>query len=119
MATQDNLAQTEIAKRTMRQAKLVAIPLVALCELAWVMRRGYNYSHTNTAIALRLLTEADNVACDRAAVRAGLAILDAGGDFADGVIAHEGKWLGGETFVSFDKEAVTLLSKAGHATKLL
>jgi hypothetical protein len=32
-------------------------------------------------------------------------MLDAGGDFADGVIAYEGKWLGAETFVSFDKKA--------------
>ncbi len=31
--------------------------------------------------------------------------VDAGGDFADGVIAYEGRWLGGETFVSFDRKA--------------
>jgi predicted nucleic-acid-binding protein len=30
------------------------------------------------------------------------------GEFADGVIAFEGKWFGGETFVSFDKKAVRL-----------
>jgi len=40
-------------------------------------------------------------------------MLDAGGDFADGVIAHEGAWLGG-TFVSFDRQAVTLLQAQGH-----
>jgi len=28
---------------------------------------------------------------------AGLAILEAGGDFADGIMAYEGNWLGGET----------------------
>jgi len=52
-------------------------------------------------------------------VEAGLALLDAGGDFADGIMAHEGKWLGGETFVSFDKQAVGLLSKQGESTQLL
>ena len=50
---------------------------------------------------------------------AGLAVLNAGGDFADGLIAYEGKWLGGETFVSFDKQAVALISKQGYAARLL
>jgi predicted nucleic-acid-binding protein len=48
-----------------------------------------------------------------------LAVLAVGGDFADGVIAYEGNWLGGETFVSFDKKAVTLLSELGENTQLL
>lgn len=50
---------------------------------------------------------------------AGLAVLDAGGDFADGVIAYEGTWLGGDIFVSFDKKAVALLSIQGHKTRVL
>ena len=45
--------------------------------------------------------------------------LQAGGDFADGVIAHEARWLGGETFVSFDKRAVRLLNEQGTAARLL
>ena len=52
-------------------------------------------------------------------MEAGLAVLEAGGDFADGVIAHQGQWLGGDTFVSFDRQAVTLLSEQGLATQLL
>ncbi len=40
-------------------------------------------------------------------------MLDAGGDFADGAIAYEGRWLGAETFVSFDKEAVKMLREQG------
>jgi predicted nucleic-acid-binding protein len=42
-----------------------------------------------------------------------------GGDFADGLIAYEGEWLGAETFVSFDSRAVALLSKQGYRAKLL
>jgi hypothetical protein len=34
-------------------------------------------------------------------------------------MVHEGNWLDGETFVSFDKKAVTLLSQQGEATHLL
>jgi len=41
---------------------------------------------------------------NRPAVEAGLAMLEAGGDFADGIMAYEGRWLGGETFVSFNKK---------------
>ncbi len=48
-----------------------------------------------------------------------LAVLEAGGDFSDGVIAYEGAWLDGETFVSFDKQAVTLLSRQDEAAQLL
>lgn len=49
----------------------------------------------------------------------GLAVLEAGGDFADGAIAFEGSWLGARRFVSFDREAVALLSAQGHAAQLL
>jgi predicted nucleic-acid-binding protein len=48
-----------------------------------------------------------------------LKVLAAGGDFADGVIAYEGSWLGGETFVSFDKKAVALLKSQGQKARLL
>jgi len=46
-------------------------------------------------------------------------VLEAGGDFADGVIAHDGQWLGGETFVSFDVQAVQLLDRSGVKARLL
>ena len=52
-------------------------------------------------------------------MKAGLSMLESNGDFADGVIAYEGSWLGGETFVSFDKQAVALLSAVGHHARLL
>jgi transposase len=59
------------------------------------------------------------VEVNRPAVEAGLAVLEAGGDFADGVIAYEGRWLGGEIFVSFDKKAVALISKQGLSARLV
>lgn len=34
-------------------------------------------------------------------------------------IAYEGAWLGGETFVSFDKKPVALLSSLGRKTHVL
>jgi len=35
------------------------------------------------------------------------------------VIAHEGKWLGGHTFVSFERQAVMLLQQRDSAAELL
>jgi predicted nucleic-acid-binding protein len=65
------------------------------------------------------LLDAGNVAADRPAVEAGLAVLNAGGDFADGLIAYEGRWLGGNIFVSFDKTAVSLIGAQGQQARLL
>jgi predicted nucleic-acid-binding protein len=56
---------------------------------------------------------------NRPAAEAGLALLEAGGDFADGVIAYEGHWLGADTFVSFDKKAVRRVEAQGRAVRLL
>jgi predicted nucleic-acid-binding protein len=53
------------------------------------------------------------------AVAAGLAMLESGGDFADGIIAQEGRWLGADTFVSFDRRAVALIKAQGHDVRLL
>ena len=50
---------------------------------------------------------------------AGLALLASSDDFADGVIAHEGDWLGGELFASFDKKAAKLIKAQGKPVRLL
>ncbi len=72
-------------------------------------------------MTIRDLLDAGNVVMNRPAVEAGLAILEAGGDFADGIMAYEGNWLGGETFFSFDKQAVDAgdAARASCATPLL
>jgi predicted nucleic-acid-binding protein len=71
------------------------------------------------ADAIRVLIDSENVTTDLAAVEAGLELLEKGGDFADGVIACEGAWLGAEEFVSFDKQAVALLRAQGNHARLL
>lgn len=113
----DDEAQTVIAEHELARADLVALPLPALCELVWVLSRIYKLTYPAIAAAVRNLVEATNVATDRAAVDAGLRMLDSGGDFADGVIADAGKWLGAETFVSFDKQAVKRLRAQGEAAR--
>lgn len=111
----DDKVQSPIAKAQLDEAELVALTLPALCELCWVFLRGYKVSRHEMAETIRVLVSASNVKVDGQAVEAGLAMLNEGGDFADGVIAHDGQWLGGETFVSFDRDAIGLLQKQGQA----
>ena len=115
----DDKMQAEVAARVLRNASLVAVAVSSLCELVWVLRRNYGLPAAEVAAAIRALLAAGNVEVDRPAVAAGLTMLDAGGDFADGVIAYEGKWLGAEMFVSFDKKEVEMLAAQGVATRLL
>jgi predicted nucleic-acid-binding protein len=116
--TQDEPAQSRLAEAELAQAEAIAVGVTALCELGWVLRRGYRNSATEIARVIRWLLEAENVIVDAPAVEAGLAMLDSGGDFADGVIAFEGRWLGGENFVSFDRDAVQRVQSQGHAARL-
>jgi predicted nucleic-acid-binding protein len=111
---QDDPVQGAAAARIMSEASLIAISLPCLCEFVWVLRRGAKLSVSEVGQSIRDLLETKNVSMNRPAVEAGLAMLEAGGDFADGVIAHQGRWLGGELFYSFDKDAVALLTKIGQ-----
>ncbi len=115
----DDVEQARAAVDLLKAASLIAVSLPCLCELVWILRRGAKLSKNDVAATIRDLLAAENVAMNRPAVEAGLAVLEAGGDFADGVIAYEGSWLGGETFVSFDREAVELVAQQGRAARFL
>jgi predicted nucleic-acid-binding protein len=118
-AVQDDLHQARRAAKILAEADLVAVPVPVLCEFVWVLRRGYRKSATDVSDAIRRLMRSPNVVMNRTAVEVGLSALDAGGDFADGVIAHEGEWLGAEEFVAFDSKAVSLLQAKGSRARLL
>ncbi|GEC17675.1 type II toxin-antitoxin system VapC family toxin [Nitrobacter winogradskyi] len=115
----DHPEQSRTARALLKEASLIAVSLPCLCELVWVLRQDAKVAKEDVAAAIRALLNTANVVVNRPAVEAGLALLEAGGDFADGVMAYEGAWLGGKTFVSFDKQAITLLSKQGQDTQLL
>jgi len=117
--TEDHGRQSRAAQTVLEKAELVAIPISALCELVWVLSQGYKIPPREIAEAIRRLINGANVAVNRPAAEAGLALLDAGGDFADGVIAYEGSWFGADAFVSFDKKAVKLMQAQGGAARLL
>lgn len=119
LLTADDAHQHRIARDILEEADVVLLTLPALCELAWVLGSSYRTPPNLIAQAIRGLLDSENVLASRPAVEAGLAMLEVGGDFADAVIAHEGRSAGADTFVSFDRQAVRLLEACGEAATLL
>ena len=118
-AVQDDAHQARRAAKVLQEADLVAVPIPVLCEFVWVLHRGYKKTASGIASAIHRLINSANVVTNRPAVELGLSVLEAGGDFADGVIAYEGSWLGAEELVSFDSKAVSELRALGSRTHLL
>jgi predicted nucleic-acid-binding protein len=119
VAVRDHAEQAVSASKLMDRAEVVVIAVPCLCEFVWVLRSAYRFRPFDIANAIRILLAVENVETNRPAVDAGLAMLDAGGDFADGVIAYEGRWLGAETFVSFDRKAVEMIKQQGQPARVL
>lgn len=115
----DNLEQARAADKVLKGASVIALSLPCLCEFVWVLRRVYGLTAADIASAIRALLATENVHADDNLIEAGLRMLEAGGDFADAVIAEEGVRRGGDTFVSFDKKAVALLTQQGYSARLL
>lgn len=115
----DDPAQQKIAAQTLEEAEQVAISARVFCEFAWVLERIYRVEKPDLSNAIRRILDMRNVVASRPMIEAGLAVLDAGGDFADGVIAFDSRWLGGDTFVSFDRKATRLLEHQGIPVRLL
>ena len=118
-AVTDDPEQARVALDLLRDAEIVALTLPALCELVWVLSHGYRRAAKDIAGAIRKLAASATVRVDHLAVEAGLVMLETGGDFADGVIAFEGRRLGGTVFVSFDRKAVELIGASDGHTHLL
>jgi predicted nucleic-acid-binding protein len=115
----DDPLQARKAAKLLLDAELIAVAIPCLCEFVWVLRKLYGLQAAEASAAIRALIAAHNIEVNRPAVEAGLSMLDAGGDFADGAITYEGKWLGAESFVSFDRTAVALLKAQGQPTRML
>ncbi len=101
-ALEDDPGQSPQAKRLLEESEQVIVSRHALCEFVWVLSRSYKLPQAEIATAMSKLLNSRNVIADDAAINAGFRAMEAGADFADGVIDYEGRWLGGDTFVSFD-----------------
>ena len=111
----DDAKQAAAARALLLQASVVAVPVPVFCEFAWVLKRTYARCAADVAAAIEAFTALEVIATDLPAVEAGLVALQAGGDFADGVIAHQGEALGGTVFASFDRRAIARLRDSGVA----
>jgi predicted nucleic-acid-binding protein len=118
MFTRDHPQESPKAEAFLREHDIV-VGNQTLCELLWVLRRLYKFNAAELRQAITYLTLAQSVTLDSAAVTNGLLFMDAGGDFADGVIAYEGRRLGSATIATFDRKAAALLEKAGQDCLLL
>ncbi len=119
IVVRDDVSQAQIAEKLLAKASSIVIAVPSFCEFAWVLRSTYGLSKGEVTLAIQALLDVGNLITNRPAVEAGLAFLRAGGDFADGAIAYEGKWMGGDTFVSFDRKAIELASAQGYSAQLL
>jgi predicted nucleic-acid-binding protein len=99
----DDPTQADAATRAIEEADSLVISSIVLCELVWVLRRAYRRSAGDIAAVLRRLVESDTVQLDRPLAEAGLAALEAGGDFADGVILAEARRARCDHLISFDR----------------
>lgn len=115
----DDPTQAQVADETLRAASLIAVSLPCLCEFVWVLQKVYRFAPDKIALAIRALLNAKNIVSNHPAVEAGLTLLEAGGDFPDGIMAYEGARLGGEVFFSFDRKTISLLKKQGFPGKIL
>ena len=115
----DDPSQSPVAKKILRDAEAIIITSPTFCEIAWTLKSHYRASRQELYRTVAGLIADAKIVCDRQAVDAGLEMLDAGGDFADGVIAFEGRRLGGTIFCSFDRKAAKLLAETGLAVDLL
>jgi predicted nucleic-acid-binding protein len=110
----DDPKQHRLAIRALEDASEVILSSVALCEAAWVLKRTYGLTRPEVADSIRAVLDITNASYETGPIQAGLAMLDDGGDFADGVIARQGRSNRADIFLSFDRKAVKRLCDLGE-----
>ena len=107
----DDPGQTAAATRLIESECTADSPgvvtLVVLCELGWVLERGYRYSRAEVAGVLRSLLGAQEVRVERSdlAWQALNGYEDGSAGFADFVIGLCGRQEGAEFTWTFDRKA--------------
>ena len=117
VVVRDDEAQASKALDILSAAEAVILSLPCLCEFVWVLGSVYQLSRAEIGAAVRAMARRANVLTDETAVTTGLLVLEAGGDFADGGIAAAGVAVGGDTFVSFDRQAVSRIQTIGMSAQ--
>ncbi len=86
------------------------IGVIVLCELVWVLARGYKYTRDEIATVIAQLLETtefelEDTGCVRRALRV---YEEQGGDFSDALIAARNTAAGAEHTYTFDQRASKL-----------
>ena len=110
--TWDDAPQAALAAQAIEAAETIVVPTVVLCETVWVLRRAYQLPSREIAAVLRDLIDSKPVDVDRPAAEAGLALLERGGDFADGVILFDAERARTTNLVTFDRSLAALAPPA-------
>lgn len=99
----DDPAQLATAKAFLETATTIIVSNIVLVETVRVLARTLKYRREEIASALRALSDADMFEFDRQAAEAGIAMMERGGDFADGIILWEASRLRCDQVVTFDR----------------
>ena len=99
----DDPQRTAAADAIMLGSEAIFASSIVLCELGWVLRAVYGRRRDEIAKVMRALLEVETLHLDRDAVVNGLALLEAGADFSDGVILHECRRAKCESVATFDR----------------
>jgi len=120
-AVADDPDQSRLAAEVLRSAEIVAVTVPTLCEFVWVLARdadkkpGRSHQQSGAWSIVRAsgwIAQPSTRAlpCSR---RAGIS------QTADGVIAFEGRRLGGLIFTSFNRRAIEMVAATGGETRLM
>lgn len=116
----DDEIQHQKAIALIEQVAKFFVPTTVFIETVWVLMSRYELSKADVfAVLSDFIENSDKLLLKYDEVRAGLALLEIGGDFADGINQYLGKVGGGEIFVSFDKRAIHKLKNLGQVAELL
>ena len=109
----DDPIQQQKAIATLDAADAVIVPTSVFCETVWVLLKVYQQDKRVLCTQLMDFVTHPKLVYDHSIIAAGFALMQQGGDFADGVNEAAGKALGEETFVTFDRKAAKLLKQQG------
>jgi predicted nucleic-acid-binding protein len=101
--TWDDERQAGLAAEAIDAADSVVVSTIVLCETVWVLVRVFKLPRRWIAEVMRDFITSDKVEVDRLAAEAGMARLEQGGDFADGVIQLHARQSRADRLVTFDR----------------
>jgi predicted nucleic-acid-binding protein len=102
--TWDDDIQSPLSAKAIEGAETVVVSSIVLCETVWVLERAYKLKAKEITKTLKDFVESETVKVDRPLAEAGLAALERGGNFADGIILFEAERAKVDQLVTFDQQ---------------